>query len=129
MSNIVPDVASAQGATGAMSTRITRDSLWLMSGFGVTAATGFLYWILAARLIPPEQLGIDTALLSIVTACAALAASGLGNAFLVMLPVAGVDRATLLRRGMFTAVALAGVLGTVGVCWRPLPFRWVRARC
>lgn len=94
-----------------LSRRITRDSLWLLSGYAVTAGSGFLFWILAARLVPPALLGIDTAILSIVAAAAAISSSGIGNGLMVMLQVAGAGRRALVRTAMRTVLLTSTVVG------------------
>jgi O-antigen/teichoic acid export membrane protein len=49
-----------------------RNSFYLLINMGISAATGFLFWILCARLYPNEDVGFATALLG---------ALGLGAAF------------------------------------------------
>jgi O-antigen/teichoic acid export membrane protein len=106
--------STATGEHRALSRRVTRDSLWLLAGYAVTAGSGFLFWIVAARLVPPAELGIDTAILSIVTAAAAMASSGIGNGLLVMLPLAGAGRAALIRTGLLTLLVTSAIFGALG---------------
>ena len=68
----------------AVRKRVTVDSLWLSSGYAVTAGSGFIFWILAALWIPQAQLGIEASVLSVVMAAAALASNGPGSALVVM---------------------------------------------
>ena len=107
------DLAAHRAAGSALNRRVTIDSLWILAGYFVTSGAGFIFWIVAARLVPPAELGLNTAIYSIVTAAAAVAASGVGNALLVMLPVSGGARNRLLRLGAGTGMSIAAVTGLI----------------
>ena len=91
--------------------RVTRDSLWILSGYAVTSGAGFVFWIVAARTVSPERLGVDTAVYSAVTAAAAIASSGVGNALLVTISGDGRHGAAALRLGLVIAALVALVAG------------------
>ncbi|MGB4776936.1 lipopolysaccharide biosynthesis protein [Microbacterium sp.] len=93
--------------------RITRDSLWMFSGYAVTAGSGFLFWIVAAMVVPQHELGVDASILSAMAAAAALAASGTGSAMVVMVPASGASGRTILQRGHIVTAIAAAVLGTL----------------
>ncbi len=93
--------------------RIASDSLFLIATSAFTAMVGVLFWILAARTIPPARLGIDTALISVITAAATAAATGVANAFIAMIPVSGHGRARLIRTGYAVVGAASAVTGLV----------------
>jgi len=97
----------------AVRKRITADSLWLSSGYFVTAGSGFVFWILAALWIPQTQLGIEASVLSVVMAAAALASNGPGSALVVMLPLGGRAARSALIRAYWTTTILAAALGVV----------------
>ncbi|MGV9825932.1 lipopolysaccharide biosynthesis protein [Gordonia sp. NPDC003429] len=102
---------------------VTVDSSALIVTSGVTAVTGIAFWAIAARLIPPHELGIETAVLSLMTTAGTVAASGPGNALTAMLPATPlVARGGLLRHAamVVTGTALlcglvAGVLGAATI--------------
>lgn len=94
-------------------TRITRDALWLASGYAATAGSGFVFWLLAALWISQSRLGIEASVLSAVMAAAALASNGPGSALVVMLPVGGPAAREALRRGCLAAGTLALLSGAV----------------
>ncbi len=94
------------------------DSVALIATSGLTAATGFLFWTLAARLLTPHQLGVQTALLSLMTTAGTIAAIGTGNSFTALLPAPGCARRQRLLDGYalvgIMAVALGAVAGLIG---------------
>lgn len=92
---------------------VRRDSIWILLGYAITSGSGFVFWVLAARMIPPAELGIETAIYSVFTAAAGIATAGIGDALLVMLPVAGGDAGRLLRLGLGLVVSIAAVAGVI----------------
>lgn len=110
----VSGLPPATTAQSAVSRGVRRESAWLFAGYVLTAAIGFVFWIVAARTLPAATLGVDAGLLSLVTAAAAFASSGLGTAMVVMLGHGG--GAALVRRASQVAVGLGALLGAgVGV--------------
>jgi O-antigen/teichoic acid export membrane protein len=61
----------------------------------------------------PQALGVDTAVLSLISTAGIVAATGTGNSFTALLPVRGCDRQTRLADGYLIVGALATVLGVV----------------
>lgn len=108
----MPVVEGAE-ESAPLRTRITRDALWLFSGYAVTAGTGFAFWVLAAVWIPQAELGVDAAVLAAVMAAAAFASNGPGSALVVMLPLGGEAARETLRRAYLVVTGLAIVLGAV----------------
>ncbi|TWF76143.1 O-antigen/teichoic acid export membrane protein [Pseudonocardia hierapolitana] len=90
-----------------------RDGLALVLSSGLTSVIGLLYWVVAARLFPPEILGVNNTLISTMTLIAVGAQLNLGNALLRFVPVA--ERSA--RRMVFTCyavgIAVAGVAGGI----------------
>ncbi len=93
--------------------RMYRDAAALVGTAGLTAAVGLIFWAVAARLIEPTRLGIDTAIISLVTATASACAVGVGNAFTALLPVAGALLRQRLWQGYRLVLGAALVLGTL----------------
>lgn len=90
---------------------IAVDSVALIGTSVLTAGTGLVFWALAARLIPPHELGIQTALLSLVTTAGTIAAVGVGNAFTALLPSRNCAQRDRLRDGYLIVAGLALVFG------------------
>jgi O-antigen/teichoic acid export membrane protein len=98
----------------AIRRRVTRDSLWLTSGYAATSLSGFAFWLLAAMWIPQSQVGVEASQLAIVMAAAALASNGPGSALVVMLPLGGSAARSALRRAYLATSAMAAVFGAIG---------------
>ncbi len=100
-----------------------RNSLYLMASSAVTAVVGFLFWMLAARLYPAEDVGIASAVISAMMLIALLATLGLDYGIVRFLPGAGRDKndtinTCLTLTGLAAiAISVVFVLG-VGV-WSP----------
>lgn len=92
---------------------VATDSLALILTSGLTAATGFLFWSLAARMLSPEELGMETALLSLMTTAGTIAAIGTGNSFTALLPVPGCAHRERLLDGYVLVATTSVVLGAV----------------
>jgi O-antigen/teichoic acid export membrane protein len=59
-----------------MGDSLYRNSIYLLSNMGITAITGFAFWIIAARLFTTAEVGKATALIAAISLVASL--SGLG---------------------------------------------------
>jgi glycosyltransferase involved in cell wall biosynthesis/O-antigen/teichoic acid export membrane protein len=106
------------------------NAAWLSAARIAPMATGFLFWALAAIMLPPAQLGIGSAVVAAALLTVQLGMLGIGQATLTLLPeqLDGGRRliaSSLLTVGVATVVlagAVAGVtyaLGSgVGVAWK-----------
>lgn len=90
---------------------VAADSVLIFASHGATAITGVVFWAIAARMMTPESLGVDTALLSIIITTATVAAVGTGNSFTALLPVHGCDKRRRLLDGYIIVATKAVVLG------------------
>src|SRR6266700_3609694 len=115
-----------------LSTRVPRtrslysDAASLASSSMLTAVLGIGFWAACARFIPPDTLGVQTALLSIITAPAIVIASGVGDAFCAILPARPVRRAGLVAQGYRIVVVSAAVLGLLAAAVAVLVLPQVR---
>lgn len=90
----------------------------LLLGSVITSVLGLLFWALAARLFPPESLGMATAVIAAMTFLANVATLGLKNGLLRFLPVArGAARGLVVRSYALSALvaAVAAVVFLVGL--------------
>lgn len=110
-----------QRLTGA---GLARDSLALIATSGLSAGVGLIFWAVAARMLPPASLGVDTALLSLMITAGTIAAVGVGNSFNALLPTAGCDQRRRLIDGYGMVAVTSGVVGigagVVAACTLPI---------
>lgn len=104
---------TAPRVTPTVPRRMYVDAVALVGTAGLTAVIGFVFWAVAARLMPPERLGVEIALVSLVTAAASVCAVGTGNAFTALLPVAGRSAVARLRQGYCLVICTSLVVGTL----------------
>lgn len=67
------------GHAAAKRDALYSNSIFLIGNAGAGAALGFAFWVLAARLYPPESVGLASALLSAGNLLVFIAALGLGQ--------------------------------------------------
>jgi O-antigen/teichoic acid export membrane protein len=85
---------------------MVRDGLSLTAGAGVTSLVGVLAWVVAARLLPRDQVGQASAFVSGMLLVAGLGDLGLSMAVMRWVPRAGKYRSKLIKRCY--CVVLAG---------------------
>ena len=85
------------------------NALVLMGNTGLSAGLGFIFWALAARLYPPDQVGLASATISAAVFIATLAQLGLPTALIRFSPDAGADR-RVLTSTVVLIVTVAGAL-------------------
>src|SRR3989344_6118448 len=88
------------------------NSLYLMSATAVVAGFGFFFWLINARLFLTEEIGLATALISVMNLVSILSLIGFNATFIRFLP--GSERPNdKLNTGMvlvgITAVLLTGI--------------------
>lgn len=93
--------------------KLYRDAASLASSSMLTAVLGMGFWAVCARVVSPAELGVQTALLSIIVAPALVVASGVGDAFTALVPASGSARAAVVRRGYRLLLAMATIAGAV----------------
>jgi O-antigen/teichoic acid export membrane protein len=100
-----------------------RDGYALALNSAFTAATGLLYWILAAKTYSPRSVGLNSALISTMMFLAGIASLNLPNIIVRFLPESG-DRTRLrvtwayIASGALALCAAAGFIVGVG-SWAP----------
>jgi len=85
-----------------------RNSIYLMMSTAVMAFLGFFFWIINARLFNPEQVGIATTLISVMTLISSFSFLGLGNSLIKYFPSS--DRKNEKINTSFTLVGLTSIL-------------------
>lgn len=80
------------------------NSIYLMLGTAVMAFFGFFFWVINTRLFKPEQVGIATTLISVVTLISSFGMLGLGSGLIKYLPTS--ERKNRKINTSFTLVIL-----------------------
>ncbi|MET0414552.1 MAG: sugar transporter [Actinoplanes sp.] len=68
---------------------LARNSVLIMASTVATSGLGYLFWMLAARQLPPPVIGTSTALISAGTVVSMVSNLGVGHMFIQRLPGAG----------------------------------------
>jgi O-antigen/teichoic acid export membrane protein len=92
-----PTMASAPPRYGA--TRLYRDAGSMAFASLGAAVFGAAFWVLAAKLYPPDQIGVMTAVLAVINAVGIVVASAAGDAYTTLLPAVGSARLRVYKRG------------------------------
>jgi O-antigen/teichoic acid export membrane protein len=90
-----------------------RDGLALVLSSAISSVVGLLYWVVAARLFPPDEVGVNTTLISTMTLLGITSQLNLGSALLRFVPVAGRSARSLVAASYGIAIVTACVLGAV----------------
>jgi O-antigen/teichoic acid export membrane protein/aminoglycoside phosphotransferase (APT) family kinase protein len=88
-----------------------RDGLAIVASSGLSSAVGLLYWVLAARLFPPEVVGVNAVALSTMMLIGGVAHLNMTYALLRFVPVAGRAARRLVAVGYLVAVTIAALAG------------------
>jgi O-antigen/teichoic acid export membrane protein len=93
--------------------RLYRDAGSMASSSIASGILGTAFWALSARLFPPAELGVMTAVMAVITATGVVVAAGVGDAYTALLPAVGSARVRLYQRGqrMFWIIASIGGVG------------------
>lgn len=65
---------------------LLRNSVYVMASTALTAASGYLYWIIAAHMYPAHDVGLASALIGTMMLAATLANLGIGPTLIQVLP-------------------------------------------
>ncbi|MFJ1704441.1 lipopolysaccharide biosynthesis protein [Kitasatospora sp. NPDC088346] len=112
--------ADARGARHARPPdQVYRSSFFLLASTVVTAALGFLFWVVVARFYTPEQVGMATSLISATSLLAYLSLFGL-NSTLIRFPAPAFARNAQVTQSIALVGAVACAAGTVYLLGLPL---------
>ncbi|MFF2028930.1 glycosyltransferase [Arthrobacter sp. NPDC058192] len=105
------------------------NAAWLAAARIAPMVTGFLFWALAALVLPPEQIGLGSAVVAAALLTVQLGMLGVGPATLTLLPAEADGGRRLMATSLLTVatfsllgagllVLITGLLGTgVGEAW------------
>ena len=105
------EVCAARPRRADQDDRVARNSAYLMAATIGTAGLGFLFWVAAAHLFSPAQVGQAASLTNAVSLIAYLSLCGL-NSTLVRFPAAPDGRHAQISRAIVVVFAVGCLLGT-----------------
>jgi O-antigen/teichoic acid export membrane protein len=103
------DQASRASAPRALS--MLPNSLALIAAKVATLGLGFLFWLLAARLFSPREVGLAGGIVSAVLLCTQFALLGAGAAVITLFPEHADSPRRLLHTGINLVIVSAGIFG------------------
>ncbi|MEU6988105.1 lipopolysaccharide biosynthesis protein [Streptomyces sp. NPDC046324] len=109
--------------------QLTRSSFFLMASSLAMAVLGFVFWIIVARLYPPEQVGLATTLISATELIAFFSLFGLNSTLIRFLAPAGTRNAQITKSVLLVTGA-ACILASAylfGLRWYGQDLLFVRA--
>lgn len=101
---------------------LLRNSVYIMGTNAATGVLGYLFWILAARLYPPYDVGLGSALISAMSLAAIFANLGMGATLVQTLPRRETGKAwsLTLNAGLATGIVAGLLSGTIVAVALPL---------
>jgi O-antigen/teichoic acid export membrane protein len=90
-----------------------RNAYALMISTAATSGLGLLFWILAARYYPPDVVGLNAAVVSMLTFLAGFAQLPSMNAMLRYVPVAGASTQRLVLWAYIFSISLSVAIGGI----------------
>ena len=81
--------AVKEGLLNLFRLSLYRNAIYLMLNSAMYALTGFFFWIVAARLYPPEVVGLASSVIAAIGLLSLLSTLGLDYGLLRFLPAAG----------------------------------------
>jgi len=129
LTDVIKTVTSRDGLKELWGVRLYSNAFYLMANSVVTGLLGFVFWIVAARFYPPEDVGLASALIAAVGLLAGFTHLGLDVALVRYLARSGKDANSLINT-VFTITILTSILGVAIFVaglgyWSPaLVFMW-----
>jgi O-antigen/teichoic acid export membrane protein len=99
------------------------NGLTLIGAKTITMGLGFLFWVLAARLFAPYDVGLAAGVVAAMMLCTQLAQLGFGSAFITHFPRLKGHAAALLDTSFMLVTALAAVWGGLFLLFASAAFR------
>ncbi|MBN2097972.1 MAG: lipopolysaccharide biosynthesis protein [Dehalococcoidia bacterium] len=100
-----------------------RNAIYLMMNYVVTGASGMAFWVIAAKVYMPEDVGLASATISALLLLALVASLGLDYALVRFLPASGKDSSDLINSSLTITAIVAAAVSAVFVLglrfWSP----------
>jgi ADP-heptose:LPS heptosyltransferase/O-antigen/teichoic acid export membrane protein len=101
---------------------LMRNSFYIMTTTALQAATGYLFWIIAARMYPAADVGLASALVGVMMLAATLANLGIGPMLVQALPTRqkGDEWSLTLNAVIATGIVASLLTGTIAAAILPV---------
>ena len=101
---------------------LLRNSIYIMGTTAATSLIGYVYWIIAAHIYSVHDVGLASALISIMTLTSVLANLGIGSTLVQMLPrrERGYAWSLTLNAGLATGALASLLAGSIVIVALPL---------
>jgi O-antigen/teichoic acid export membrane protein len=107
----VPPGVAAPPAVRRRALAMQANSLALIATKVATLGLGFLFWLVAARLFPPAEVGLAGGVVAAVMLCVQFALLGVGSAVIALFPAHQERPARLLDTALTSSLVAGAVVG------------------
>jgi O-antigen/teichoic acid export membrane protein len=123
LSNVVAIVAFKERLRQQLSIPLYRNAIYLMANQVVTAVFGLAFWVIAAKIYVPADVGLASATISAMMLLNLFASLGLDYALVRFLPASGKDSSAMINSSLTIAGLTAAIATTAFVLglsfWSP----------
>jgi O-antigen/teichoic acid export membrane protein len=122
-----PEIVAEVRSSRFGANRLYRDAGSVAFSSTANAVLGAGFWLVAAKIFPPQQLGVMTAVLAVIVATGIVVSSGVGDAYAALLPAVGAARPRVYRRGQrvfYILAVLTGIGSALAVSTSLAAVRW-----
>jgi O-antigen/teichoic acid export membrane protein len=98
---------------------LVQNSFYLMLSTAVMAVLGFIFWLIAARLFKPDQIGVATTLISAMTLISYIGLLGFNSTFIRFLPLSK-NRSNEINTGLLLSTIAAMAVAAVYLLLVPI---------
>jgi O-antigen/teichoic acid export membrane protein len=118
---ISPNIGNVKKSIGKnLELPLVKNASHLMLGAGLQSSLTFVFWIFAARLFDAHEVGLTTALLSVLSIFAIVAELGFGMGLIRFLPGAGTKENDLINTCFTLSSLVAGLLAILFMIGLPV---------
>jgi len=115
-----PPLAGERSVARGLDAPLVRSAGALILSSGVNNGLGFVYWVLAARMLPVAEVGLGSAAIASAMLVATISVAGLGQVSGRFIPAAGPRRRSLAHRIQAAAATLGAIGGALYLAGSPL---------
>jgi O-antigen/teichoic acid export membrane protein len=113
VSSLFKTFTSREGIKKFFGVSLYRNAVYLILDGAIPAVTGFVFWVVAARLYSTENIGLASAAISANGLLVGFSMLGLNNALIRFLPGATREQAQDIINSSFTVSCIAAVVLTI----------------